>query len=46
MVYINFFAIVQAVHQQAAKFIQQHWSYLNENYDLNSAFEKTSRLLE
>ena len=35
-----------AVHQHAAKLFQQHWRHLKGNYDLNSAFEKTNRLLE
>ncbi len=35
-----------AVHQQTAKFFQQHWRLLKEYYDLNSAFENVDRLLE
>ncbi len=35
-----------AVHQQAAKLFQDFWRHLKGNYDLNSAFENTDRLLE
>ncbi len=35
-----------AVHQQATKLFQQHWRHLKDNYDLNSAFENSDKLLE
>jgi hypothetical protein len=33
-----------AVHQQTAKFFQQHWRHLKGNYDLNSAFENADTI--
>jgi|LakMenE18May11ns_1017448.scaffolds.fasta_scaffold8688911_1 hypothetical protein len=35
-----------AVLKQATQLFQQHWRYLKGNYELNSALEKTDRLLE
>jgi hypothetical protein len=35
-----------AVHQQPAKLFQQHRRHLKGNYDLNSTFENTDKLLK